>query len=80
MKIFDKIKNVIFLFSRKIAWKFGFVLLPIEEINYIERDGIYYAHVRNKYKEEPRIYNHFHGISDYALKKAANLRNRYFTN
>ena len=75
-----KIKNVIFLFSRKIAWKFGFVLLPIEEINWIEQDGIDYMQARDKNIKDTEIHGYFSGISDYALKKVANLRNRYFLN
>lgn len=76
----SKIKDSFFLLPRKIAWKFGFVLLPIEEINWIEQDGIDYMRVRDKKAKDTEIHGYFSGMSDYALKKSANLRKRYFLN
>lgn len=79
-KMISKIKDFLFLLSRKITWKFGFVLLPIEEVNWIEQDGIDYMQARNKNAKDTEIYGYFSGMSDYALKKSANLRKRYFLN
>lgn len=68
-----------FLLQRLVR-RFGFVLLPIAEINRIEQDGIDNARARKKHKYGTEDHGYFAGLSDYASKKSEDLRTRYLPN
>ena len=65
---------------QRLVRRFGFVLLPIAEINRIEQDGIEYMRAREKHKYGTEDHGYFSGLADYASKKSTELRNRYLPN
>jgi hypothetical protein len=64
----------------RLVRRFGFVLIPIAEINRIEQDGIDYMRARAKHKYGTEDHGYFAGLSDYASKKSEELRTRYLPN
>ena len=63
-----------------IVLHFGFILLPVEEIERMEHD----ANGDYKYMHHPQLTpqdkGYFNGLADYASKKATQLRNAYMQN
>ena len=62
---------------RRIVRPFGLVVIPIEEINWIEQDGIDYYRVMKKPDVGIKDRAYFNGLADYASKKSKQLRDKY---
>lgn len=62
---------------RRVVRPFGFVVIPIEEINWIEQDGIDYYHAMKKPNVGIKDRAYFNGLADYASKKSKQLRDKY---
>ncbi len=57
----------------------GFVLVPVREMERIERDARDYAVGQKLRKPGTQEYGYFNGLADYSAKKATELR-RYMPN
>ena len=68
--------GVIAHWLNRLVRRFGFILLPISEIERMEQDAEdWYPLVRRE-----KTGSYFNGLADYASKKALLLRERYLPN
>jgi len=58
---------------------FGYVLLPVGEINRIEQDGIVDSNAAKRQVNMSWDHGYFVGLSDYSSKKGKQLRDRYLS-
>lgn len=80
MRIIKAMRELVRHTVQGVVLHFGFILLPVEEIERMEHD----ANGDYKYMHNPQLSpqdkGYFNGLADYASKKAAQLRNAYMQN
>jgi hypothetical protein len=64
---------------RHVAYYYGYVVVPISELDRMESDAKSDLAAAWK-KSDPRTSGYFQGMSDYASKKAIQLREAYLPN
>lgn len=80
MRIIKAMRELVRHTVQGVVLHFGFILLPVEEIERMEHD----ANGDYKYMHHPQLSpqdkGYFNGLADYASKKATQLRNAYMQN
>jgi len=80
MRIIKAMRELVRHTVKGVVLHFGFILLPVEEIERMELD----ANGDYKYMHNPQLSpqdkGYFNGLADYASKKATQLRNAYMQN
>ena len=80
MRIIKAMRELVRHTVKGVVLHFGFILLPVEEIERMELD----ANGDYKYMHNPQLSpqdkGYFNGLADYASKKASQLRNAYMQN
>lgn len=80
MRIIKAMRELVRHTVQGVVLHFGFILLPVEEIERMEHD----ANGDYKYMLHPQLSpqdkGYFNGMADYASKKATQLRNAYMQN
>jgi len=80
MRIIKAMRELVRHTVQGVVLHFGFILLPVEEIERMEHD----ANGDYKYMHHPQLSpqdkGYFYGMAVYASKKATQLRNAYMQN
>jgi hypothetical protein len=73
-------RSKIVVILNSIVGRFGFILIELREIRRMEQAAEDYAKASKRAGIGERDAGYFNGLSDYAGKKAAMLRQRYTSN